>query len=131
MTVLVDTHILVWLMRDPEELNAGERALLARPPAEILVSAVTLWELRLKWGRRYTSGARKGPADPSEMLAWVIGAGFTLLDLSPNVAVATLDPPLDHSDPFDELLLTQAQQGGYRLLTRDDRLASHPAALVA
>jgi hypothetical protein len=44
---------------------------------------------------------------------------------------AALDPPRDLSEPVDELLLTQVPRGGYRLLTRDSRLASHPKAVVA
>jgi PIN domain nuclease of toxin-antitoxin system len=61
----------------------------------------------------------------------VAGNGITLLDLDAAIAIAELVPPLDHTDPFDELLLAHAQQGGYRLLTRDRALASHPVALVA
>ncbi len=50
------------------------------------------------------------------------------LPLTEVHAAAALDPPLAHTDPFDELLLVQAQVEGLRLLTRDDKLKSHPHA---
>ena len=131
MSLLLDTPIAFWLAFKPQELTAGERAAIQADRNALAVSVVSLWELRIKWSRQFTSGARKGPAEPAAMLGVLNLARISLIPLMPNVAVASLDPPLDHSDPFDELLLTQAQQAGYRLLTRDRQLASHPVALVA
>lgn len=131
MRLLLDTHIALWLLFDPGSLSSSERALIAQPWDERAYSVVSLWELRVKWDRRFVSGVRKGPLHPAEMLAALESARITLLDLTPAACVTELDPPLDHSDPFDMLLLTQAKHGGYRLLTRDKKLAEHPVALRA
>ncbi len=131
MSLLLDTHIAFWLMLQPKLLPRSEQAIMEAERTSMAVSVVSLWELRLKWNRQFTSGARKGPAEPAAMLTALELARISVIALTAPVSVAALNPPLDHTDPFDELLLTQAQQGGYRLLTRDRRLAAHPIALVA
>ncbi len=65
MTLLLDTHIALWLVRDPSVLRPAELA--AIEGNDPLVSAVSLWELHLKWERVTASGVRKGPADPKEI----------------------------------------------------------------
>lgn len=129
MKLLLDTHFAFWLIADPGRLRPVETSLIEGN--DVAVSAVSIWEFRLKWGLRFASGARKGPVDPAVLLSALRQRALTLLPLTPEGASAVLTPPLDHSDPFDVLLLTQAQQGGYRLLTRDAKLAPHPIALLA
>jgi len=125
--LLLDTHILAWLATDVP-LLPGERALLAEVD-DLAVSVVSLWELRVKWNRFHASGERKGPLDPQVALVSAGRMPARVLPLTPTIAVAPLDPPLDHSDPFDELLLVHAQVTGRRLLTRDRKLGDHPIAL--
>lgn len=105
--------------------------MLRASDARLTLSAVSVWELRLKWGSFYRSGRRKGPADPLEVLRWFEKTNVTVLAISPEHAVTPLNHPLSHKDPFDELLLVQAQVEGLRLLTRDARLIGHPLALTA
>ncbi|WP_294393062.1 PIN domain-containing protein [uncultured Sphingomonas sp.] len=128
---MLDTHFLVWLAGGGATLLSRREQAAIEDAEAIAVSAVSLWELRIKWDRRTATGARKGPMDPQLILAWLNNNDLSIIDLTAELAVATLDPPLAHSDPFDELLLTQAQQAGYHLLTRDAKLASHPFAVVA
>ena len=101
---------------------------MASADAPLFVSAVTVWELRLKWRSLYASGERKGPIEPASVLVFGAAMGWEFLPLSARHAAATLRRPLSHKDPFDELLLVQAQEEDMRLLTRDGRLASHPFA---
>jgi PIN domain nuclease of toxin-antitoxin system len=128
---LLDTHIALWLAFQPMRLTEAEARLIADTANSIAVSAVSLWELRVKWERHFASGQRKGPIDPTRLIDALIHLDIEIVDLTGRAAVAELQPALDHSDPFDELLLAQAQYEGYRLLTRDAKLAAHPVALVA
>lgn len=129
MNILLDTHFVVWSAIDPRRLNARERALLERSDSTLLCSAVSIWELRLKWHSFAKSGARKGSADPTTVLRYALDVGWSLLDLTPDHAMTALETPLDHTDPFDELLLVQAQVEGLRLLTRDAKLLAHPLTI--
>jgi len=131
MTVLLDTHYAVWLAIAPQRLNAPEQALLAGSEGAALLSAVSIWELRLKWDSFHTSGERKGPLSPEATLLIVEAFGVQFEPLTPEQAAAPLIEPLRHKDPFDALLLTQAQELGVRLLTRDGLLRGHPLAYFA
>lgn len=130
MRLLLDTHIALWLALDKALLRAGERALLDAEDAELSFSAVSIWELRLKWDSLHASGDRKGPAHPRQVLETLIDGGVPVLALTADHAAADLFHPLSHKDPFDELLLIQAQEEGMRLLTRDAKLAGHSLAIV-
>ena len=56
--------------------------------------------------------------------------GWEFLSLTARHAAAELVHPLKHKDPFDELLLVQAQEEGLRLLTRDSKLGYHPCSIA-
>ncbi len=107
-------------------LSGSERELMARADTTLVLSAVAVWELRLKWHSFHISGSRKGPINPAvaEKIGW------TFLPLTSHHAMAALIHPLPHKDPFDELLLVQAQEEAMRLLTRDSQVAFHPLALT-
>lgn len=98
--------------------------------SEIAVSAASLWEIRIKWSSRFKSGQRKLETDPKEALKFAIESGMRLLSITADLAAISLDEPIEHRDLFDELLLVQAQQDGWRLMTRDELLTGHPLALV-
>lgn len=128
MRLLLDTHVALWLSRGGKTLTTGERALVDSA-TELTVSAVSFWELQLKWTARFVSGERKGPADPIVVRRALTERECNFIYLTDDEAVAHLIQPLDHHDPFDTILLVQAQVRGLRLLTRDARLIAHPLAI--
>lgn len=128
MKLLLDTHIAYWLAVERDALTGHEMATLVSADQTLIVSAVSIWELRLKWHSFHRSGARKGPGDPAPVLGALIRMGVSIIPLDAQTAAAPLLVPIDHKDPFDELLLVQAQQEGARLLTRDRALLTHPLA---
>ena len=131
MRLLLDTHIALWAALEPDALSEAERNAMARNDAALVLSAVSIWELRLKWSSLYISGSRKGPVDPSILVAFAAAVGWELLPITAVHASSGLTHPIAHKDPFDELLLVQAQEEGIRLLTRDAKLAGHPLAVRA
>lgn len=104
---------------------------LVDPANELAVSAVSVWELRIKWESRYRSGQRKGPANPRGLLVALKTLGIPVEPLIADYAAAQLFMPLAHNDPFDALLLTIAQETGRKLITRDEKLRGHPLAFFA
>jgi PIN domain nuclease of toxin-antitoxin system len=112
-------------------LTEAERTLMADAEGPLILSSVAVWELRLKWNSLYVSGQRKGPVHPSAIVAFAVAIDWELLTLTAKHAAAALAEPMSHKDPFDELLLIQAQEEGMRLLTRDAKLAAHPLAITA
>jgi PIN domain nuclease of toxin-antitoxin system len=128
--VLLDTTYLYRLMEAFGTLPEEDRRFLAAHDARLHVSAVSIWEMRLKYNARHPSGVRKSPFDPNDVIASLEGQDVTFLPMTMAHAAKALEPPLDHKDPFDELLLVQAQEEGLRLLTADRRLAEHPLAVT-
>lgn len=130
MRILLDTHFLIWLATDPDELSPAEIRLLMGQEHDCMLSTISIWELRVK----ASALARRGGAVPALLPSDAItfAALNDLSILSPDLAgyAAPLAPPLTHADPFDEMLLVHAQQLGARLLTRDAKLLPHALAAL-
>ena len=113
--VLVDTHILLWLRTTPEALTSGERH--AVDTAQVRhVSAVTLWEFAILIGLgRIEANAR----------LLEVPEGYELLPIAPAHCKVLARLPRRHRDPFDRMLVAQAQAEGLSLLTRDRALIAY------
>ena len=131
MGILLDTSYLYALMRARGRLSDRERRVFERQDTPLHVSAVSVWEMRLKYESRNRTGERRSPFDPRTVVAALGKLNLVLLPLTMRHAAEPLRTPLTHRDPFDELLLVQAQVEGLRLLTTDDRLIGHPLAITA
>ncbi len=103
---------------------------MAESEGPLVLSAVVVWELRLKWHSFHISGDRKGPVSPASIVKFATAMDWEFLPLTSHHAMTDLAHPLEHKDPFDELLLVQAQEEGLRLLTRDSKLYHHPDAVA-
>jgi PIN domain nuclease of toxin-antitoxin system len=86
--------------------------------------------MRLKFAAQRRSGARKSKFDPKDVVAIAEEQDFVFLPMTVSHAAAKLDPPIANKDPFDEMLLIQAQEEGLRLLTVDRQLVGHPLAIA-
>lgn len=131
MSLLLDTHYVFAIAGSPGRLTGTELNFLAAWSDHFVISAVSLWEMRLKWRALFASGDRKGPLDPAQALRILAGQNIEFLPLSPAHAATPLREPISHGDPFDEILLVQAQVEGLKLLTRDARLLRHSLATRA
>ena len=129
MRVLLDTSYLYDLMEAPGKLLGHERRFLAARDVWIHVSAASIWEMRLKHNARYRSGERKSRFSPADVIVALEDQEVTFLPITVHHAARELETPLDHRDPFDELLLVQAQEEGLKLFTRDQQLTGHPLAV--
>lgn len=129
MKVLLDTHFLVWLSTGGRNVRVAERAVIEDGENDILLSAASIWELRIKWAQQGRRRSIDGLADPASALVFAEEAGIVVLPLLPTDCAASLEVPIRHRDPFDEMLLIHTQQIGARLLTRDRALLAHPLAL--
>ncbi len=114
----------------PEELTAVERRFLAHQSARFHVSAVSIWEMRLKYHARRPTRDRKSSFEPNEVVAVLSGLRVTFLPMTIRHAARELNAPIEHKDPFDELLLVQAQEERLKLLTADRQLAPHAVAIT-
>ncbi len=131
MRVLLDTSFLYDFMAAYGEFPEAARTLIRETRARICVSAASIWEMRLKHRALHPSGERKSPWDPNDVIEMLAEHDITFVPVEAHHAARNLEVPLQHKDPYDELLLVQAQEEGLRLLTRDRRLTGHPLAIAA
>lgn len=102
MRLLLDTHALLWWLNDDEKLGNHARRLIGDPENDVLVSAVSLWEITVKLR------IGKLDADIDEILAVLPDQGFDRLDITDTHLIALAALPLHRRDPFDHLLMAQA-----------------------
>lgn len=122
MTLLVDTHLLLWAAGQPEKLSRAARRVLDDPDVRLWFSAASLWEVAIKHGL----GREDFRVEPVRLRRGLLDNGWHELAVSSEHAVATLDLPPLHKDPFDRMLLAQARVEGLSLVTSDELLARYP-----
>lgn len=111
MTILVDAHVLVWALYEPEKLSAAAHELLEDEENILLVSDATLWELLNKIGRGKLAVAGSSPARTYDRIR-ELGVRFVAVDRADILTASTL--PHHHSDPFDRMLIAQAMRLCFR-----------------
>jgi PIN domain nuclease of toxin-antitoxin system len=122
MRVLLDTHVFLWLHTEPERL--GERLpMLEDARNDLLVSAVSSWEIAIKYGL----GRLALPEPPERYVPKRLrsmGAESVAIEHAHALAVAKL--PKLHGDPFDRLLVAQAGLLKVPILTADAEIRQYP-----
>ena len=127
MKLLLDTHVLLWAVSDPRRLPADVHALMEAPATELVFSAASLWEIAIK----NSLGRRAFSVDPRLLRRNLLENDYRELSITGAHATAVdLLPPI-HKDPFDRILVAQAQFEGLTLLTADDTLARYPGPIRA
>jgi PIN domain nuclease of toxin-antitoxin system len=122
--VLLDTHAVLWLLAGDDRLSSRARAALAATDQAVIVSAVSLWEVATK----RSLGKLDAPADLSRRLA-AIGQ-IELLPISPLHAEAIGDLPWHHRDPFDRMLVAQAQVEGLSIVSANPALPQYGVDVI-
>ena len=123
MRLLLDSHVVLWLTADVPGRSSSTLAAIVDEANETLVSAVSVWELEIK----RVKGQLKAPAD---LLNRLENAGFRLLSLTPDNALDAACLPPHHRDPFDRLVVAQAQGEAATLVTADEALAPYDVPIM-
>lgn len=122
MNLLVDTHLLLWAAGQPEKLSDKARTLLANQDNKLIFSAASLWEITIK----HSLGRKDFRVDPHLLRRGSLDNGWVELTINSQHVIATGQLPPIHKDPFDRVLLAQANIEGFTLLTTDSLLAQYP-----
>ena len=122
MQLLLDTHLLLWAVVEPERLDVALVGMLEDPLNTPVFSVVSLWELVIKRGLDRPDFQM----EPSVLRQALLEAGWRELPVEAHHALAVGQLPPLHRDPFDRLLLAQAQADGLLLITADRQLAQYP-----
>ena len=122
MRLLLDTHVWLWMVVAPERLSAAARRLVLSEENELALSAASAWEIVIK----HALGKLKLPGEPAELvLEWMRRTGVTPLPVLHRHALQVASLPRLHRDPFDRLLVAQAQIEELTVLTVDRQFARY------
>lgn len=126
MRLLLDTHLLLWALGDPEKLPATARQGILDPTNQVLFSAASIWEIAIK----AELGRVDFAAKPEDIARAAIESGFDELPVHAQHAALTARLPRHHRDPFDRLLVAQAMTEPARLLTVDAALGLYSELVI-
>jgi len=121
--LLLDTHAFLWWLADDAKLGPKARAAIADGRSVVFVSAASVWEIAVK--RR--AGKLDAPGDVAE---WIERCDFAPLSIDVEHAVAAAELPPHHRDPFDRMLVAQAQLEELTLVARDDAIDEYDVAVL-
>lgn len=123
MKYLIDTHILLWAIKDEMKLSSSVQKILLDARNDIFVSSVSLWEISIKYNLDKLDISPKTPADIETACTLL---NFKLIPLTSDVCSSFYKlPKQDHKDPFDRMLIWQAIQGEMPLITADSSFTNY------
>lgn len=124
MRLLLDTHALIWAFSNDPRLSPEAREAIVEGSNMVFVSAATAWEIAIK----RALGKLRAPDNYEDELA---RHRFLPLDITTAHALAVEHLPPLHADPFDRILVAQAQLEQLTVVTRDARIPSYGVAVIA
>ena len=120
--ILLDTHVLVWVVTEPERLSRPAAGAIRRDArtADLGIAAITLWEL----ASLFSSGHLRAPGTVEDSIQLMLdSSGVSVRPLTPVVAALAAQFPEDYPrDPADRIIGATARAEGIALITRDERI---------
>jgi len=123
LSYLLDTHVFLWALSDPDRIRSEIRALILNPLYPVFISAISAVEISIK----QTLGKLQAPNNLEQEIE---KRGFQTLALEYRHGVRLRHLPNHHQDPFDRLLLAQALEESLTLITHDKKLTSYSAKIL-
>jgi PIN domain nuclease of toxin-antitoxin system len=123
VSLLLDTHVVLWWLADDPTLADDIKDRLDHEP-DIYVSAATIWEVAVK------QAIGKLP-EPARLPERIQESGFRSLPISADHAIVAARLPMIHRDPFDRMLVAQAQVEELALVTRDENCRKYEVDILA
>jgi PIN domain nuclease of toxin-antitoxin system len=124
MNYMLDTHILLWVRFSPEKLTKTQKTIIESPDKEKFISAVTAWEISLK----YSLGKLDlGGDTPEVFIAGLQKVGIkSITPTQEQYATFYLLPKVEkHKDPFDRMIIWHAMNSGLTLISSDKKLSGY------
>jgi PIN domain nuclease of toxin-antitoxin system len=122
MKYLLDTHTLLWSLSSPNKLSKKVKDLISQSKNESYVSAISLWEISLKYQLKKLE---LHGFLPEELPQLVKKSGFTIVNINSEIASTFYKLPRLHKDPFDRMLIWQAIKEDLVLVSKDKTFSDY------
>ncbi|MGH9373230.1 MAG: type II toxin-antitoxin system VapC family toxin [Vicinamibacterales bacterium] len=126
MSLLVDTHAFLWFMAGDRRLRRAARRAIEESNGQWRLSAASVWELAIK----SSLGRITLPAPVDEYIAEKVQQGLQVLSVDWTHAAAVERLPFHHRDPFDRLIVAQAESEHIAVVTKDRVFAKYGVRVV-
>lgn len=127
MRVLLDTQVWLWMLAAPDRLSNASRAICTSAANELLFSAASAWEIAIKHGL----GKIQLPEAPARYIPrMMVHTSVTPLPIHHRHALHVAELPDHHRDPFDRLLIAQAQMEGVPILSADRQFSQYDVEVL-
>ncbi len=123
MKIIIDTHIFLWAISQPKRLSKKQKQEIETLSNSIYVSSITITELMIK----SSIGKLQINFDP---ISIALDSGFEMLDFSSKDALKLKEMPFYHKDPFDRMLISQAINRKFYIMSDDDKFCAYDCKLI-
>ena len=124
MEYLLDTHVILWWLTQPQKINQKAQQIIQDQSNRIFLSSASFWEMAIKKSiGRLTL--------PHNLIETITAENFKILPILPEECLGIADLPLLHSNPFDRLIIIQAKLNNMIVITNDQKIAEYPVVIVA
>lgn len=124
MSLLLDTHAFLWWLADDPKLKAEVKRTIAEPKTAVYVSAASIWEISIK------AGLGKIKLGKADLVGEIAANRFLELPVAARHAWRAGRLPHHHADPFDRLLIAQAQLEHFVVVTHDANFELYDVSLL-
>ena len=121
MSYLLDTNVLLWVMENNPLLTQKAKDIIVNRENDIYVSIACFWEISIK----LSIGKLDLTRSLDEIIRAIEPLGFTLLPISLDAVRLIRNMPFHHRDPFDRLIIAQAQALDITIITKDRKFESY------
>src|SRR5439155_11897462 len=126
-TILLDTHIWIWMTMNPERLSKRARRLIEDEQNDLLLSAASAWEISIKW----VLGKLTLPSTPAHFVPEQLAITKTYpLAIQHSHVLRVAELPRNHNDSFDRVLIAQAQIERIPILTNDPQFKAYDVEIM-
>ncbi len=127
MKFLLDTHVFLWFLREPEKLPSHVVQEIIAAGHFAAVSTASLWEIAIK----VSLNKLQLPKDYGELFPHAIpDSGLRLLPIEPTHLAGIVHLPWHHRDPFDRLLVAQAKTEGLTIISGDAKFSEYGVSVL-
>ncbi len=113
---IIDTHVLLWLLSEPDKLSATAKRILQED--DLYISMASLWEIAIK----QSNGKLELPFTPEDLYAICIERDIQVKQIMPSHLNQLSNLPKIHNDPFDRLIICQSLADNIPILTCDGKI---------
>ena len=126
MNLLLDTHVIIWFITDDKKLPPKIKTIIENPENAAFVSMVSLWEMGIKHSLQKLTLTK----ELKDVFKLIEDSGFEIMPVTTEHILENSKLPFHHRDPFDRMLIAQANAEDLKLVSKDDWMKNYQVDVI-